>query len=236
MNNNNKIDISMSEIENESRVNKNMVDENKNMVDENKNMVDENKSKILNSPVNQTKNKIKGIRKKIKDFIVNKHVEVIKKSGIPLELACLIIKIVHFRLPFDLFLAAYFSSPFIALCLWIFVMGVFSCFLLLDGCVISSIEYKLTGNSLNVMDIFLWMFKKEPNFKNRYMSTIIAAVIYLTLFLVMVYNKGCFNFQYINKLMYFVTFSYITGFVSKSVFDPVSNLDSDKTAIETFVI
>ena len=66
MNNNNKIDISMSEIENESRVNKNMVDE--------------NKSKILNSPINQTKNKIKGIRKKIKDFIVNKHVEVIKKK------------------------------------------------------------------------------------------------------------------------------------------------------------
>ena len=115
-------------------------------------------------------------------------------------------------------------------------MGVFSCFLLLDGCVISSIEYKLTGNSLNVMDIFLWMFKKEPTFKNRYMSTIIAAVIYLTLFLVMVYNKGCFNFQYINKLMYFVTFLYITGFISKSAFDPVSNLDSDKTAIETFVI
>ena len=84
MNNNNKIDISMSEIENESRENKNMVDENKNMVDENKNMVDENKSKILNSPINQTKIKIKGIRKKIKDFIVNKHVEVIKKSGIPL--------------------------------------------------------------------------------------------------------------------------------------------------------
>ena len=71
-------------------------------------------------------------------------------------------------------------------------MCVFSCFLFLDGCVLSSIEYKLNGNSLNVMDIFLWMFKMELNFKNRYKSTIIAAIIYLTLFFLMVYNKGGF--------------------------------------------
>ena len=140
--------------------------------------------------------------------------EFIKKSGISPDLASLIIKIIHFRLPFDLLLAANFSSPFIALCLWIFVMTVFSFFLMLDGCVLSSIEYKLNGNSLNVMDIFLWMFKMEANFKNRYMSTIIAAIIYLTLFFLMVYNKGSFSYDNLNKLMYFITFSYFTGFIS----------------------
>ena len=93
-------------------------------------------------------------------------------------------------------------------------MTVFSFFLMLDGCVLSSIEYKLNGNSLNVMDIFLWMFKMEANFKNRYMSTIIAAIIYLTLFFLMVYNKGGFSYDNLNKLMYFITFSYFTGFIS----------------------
>ena len=86
-------------------------------------------------------------------------------------------------------------------------MTVFSFFLLLDGCVLSSIEYKLNGSSLNVMDIFLWMFKLKPTFKNRYNATIIAAIIYLTLFFLMVYNKGGFAINNLNKLMYFMTFS-----------------------------
>ena len=67
----------------------------------------------------------KGWRKRIRDFIVDKHVDIIKRSGIPLDLACLIIKIVHFRLPFDLMLAASMSSPFTGLCIWLFVMSVF---------------------------------------------------------------------------------------------------------------
>ena len=170
-----------------------------------------------------------GIRKRIRDFIVNKHVEFIKNSGIPPDLASLIIKIIHFRLPFDLFLTAHFSSPFIALCLWIFVMCVFSCFLFLDGCVLSSIEYKLNGNSLNVMDIFLWMFKMEANFKNRYKSTIIAAIIYLTLFFLMVYNKGGFASNNLNKLMYFMTFSYFTGFISYD-----KHVDNVEDLVKTF--
>ena len=170
-----------------------------------------------------------GIRKRIRDFIVNKHVEFIKNSGMSPDLASLIIKIIHFRLPFDLFLAAHLSSPFLALCLWIFVMCVFSCFLYLDGCVLSSIEYKLNGNSLNVMDIFLWMFKMEPNFKNRYKSTIIAAIIYLSLFFLMVYNKGGFAINNLNKLMYFMTFSYFTGFISYD-----KQVDNVEELVKTF--
>ena len=156
----------------------------------------------------------KGIRKRIRNFIVDRHVDMIKRYGIPLDLACLIIKIIHFRLPFDLFLAASLSSPFVGLCIWLFVMGVFSCFLLLDGCVLSVIEYKLTGNSLNVMDIFLWMFGKEATYENRYKSTIIGAVIYLVLFFAMVFHRGGFSKENINKLLYFFTFSYFTGIVS----------------------
>ena len=117
-------------------------------------------------------------------------------------------------MPFDIMLLAYFSSPFVSLCLWITVMSIFSCFLLLDGCVLSVIEYKLTGNSLNVMDIFLWLFGCEINYKNRYNATIIAAIIYLVLFFVLVLNKGGFNYIYTNKLLYYITFSYLTNLIS----------------------
>jgi len=158
--------------------------------------------------------KLIGIRKKIRNYIVNKNVESIKRSGIPLDLACLFIKIIHFRMPFDIMLLAYFSSPFVSLCLWITVMSIFSCFLLLDGCVLSVIEYKLTGNSLNVMDIFLWLFGCEINYKNRYNATIIAAIIYLVLFFGLVLNKGGFNYIYTNKLLYYITFSYLTNLIS----------------------
>ena len=201
------------------------VDENKDgAVDENKDgAVDENKDgavdeKDVERDVEKKGDKKaaekKGWRKRIRDFIVDKHVDIIKRSGIPLDLACLIIKIVHFRLPFDLMLAASMSSPFTGLCIWLFVMSVFSCFLLLDGCVLSVIEYKLTGNSLNVMDIFLWMFGKETTYENRYNSTVIAAFIYLSLFFGMVYYRGGFSKDNINKLLYFLTFSYFSGIVS----------------------
>ena len=153
-----------------------------------------------------------GIRKKIRNFLVNKSVDAVKKSGIPLDLACLILKIFHFRLPFDLILYASLGNVFYGLCLWIFVMTVFSFFLLLDGCVLSVIEYKLTGNSLNVMDIFLWLTGFELNYINRYNATIIAAVIYLSLFFGIVFYRGGFSIENINKLIYYITFTYLPNF------------------------
>lgn len=79
------------------------------------------------------------------------------------------------------------------------------------------------------MDIFLWMFKMEANFKNRYKSTIIAAIIYLTLFFLMVYNKGGFASNNLNKLMYFMTFSYFTGFISYD-----KHVDNVEDLVKTF--
>lgn len=151
-----------------------------------------------------------GVRRRIRNYLVDSSVEMVRGSGIPLDLACLILKIFHFRLPFDLILYASLGNVFVGLCLWIFVMTVFSFFLLLDGCVLSVIEYKLTGNSLNVMDVFLWLGGYELNYTNRYYATIIAAVIYLSLFFGVVFYRGGFSSDNINKLLYYLTFSYVS--------------------------
>lgn len=151
-----------------------------------------------------------GVRRRLRNYLVDRTVGMVKRSGIPLDLACLILKIFHFRLPFDLFLYAWLGDVFTGLCLWIFVMTVFSFFLLLDGCVLSVIEYKLTGNSLNVMDIFLWLGGYELNYTNRYYATIIAAAIYLSLFFGVVFYRGGFSSDNINKLLYYLTFSYVS--------------------------
>ena len=137
MNNNEKVrekvDKNIHENENiNENINKNInenIDKNEKKEEKNSDSISDNKSQS----VNQQNKDDGGIRKKIRDYIVNKHVEIIKKSGIPPDLASLIIKIIHFRLPFDLFLAANFSSPFISLCLWIFVMTVFSFFLMFEN-------------------------------------------------------------------------------------------------------
>jgi hypothetical protein len=150
-----------------------------------------------------------GVRRRLRNYLVDRTVGMVKRSGIPLDLACLILKIFHFRLPFDLILYAWLGDVFTGLCLWIFVMTVFSFFLLLDGCVLSVIEYKLTGNSLNVMDVFLWLGGYELNYTNRYYATIIAAVIYLSLFFGVVFYRGGFSSDNINKLLYYLTFSYM---------------------------
>ena len=151
-----------------------------------------------------------GVRRRLRNYLVDRTVGMVKRSGIPLDLACLILKIFHFRLPFDLILYAWLGDVFTGLCLWIFVMTVFSFFLLLDGCVLSVIEYKLTGNSLNVMDIFLWLGGYELNYTNRYYATIIAAAIYLSLFFGVVFYRGGFSSDNINKLLYYLTFSYVS--------------------------
>jgi len=151
-----------------------------------------------------------GFRRRLRNYLVDSSVGMVKRSGIPLNLACLILKIFHFRLPFDLILYAWLGNVFTGLCLWIFVMTVFSFFLLLDGCVLSVIEYKLTGNSLNVMDVFLWLGGYELNYTNRYYATIIAAVIYLSLFFGVVFYRGGFSSDNINKLLYYLTFSYLS--------------------------
>ena len=73
------------------------------------------------------------------------------------------------------------------------------------------------------------MFKLKPTFKNRYNATIIAAIIYLTLFFLMVYNKGGFAINNLNKLMYFMTFSYFTGFISYD-----KQVDNVEELVKTF--
>ena len=153
-----------------------------------------------------------GVRKRIRNYIVDKCVDTVKKSGIPLDLACLILKIFHFRLPFDLIVYAGFGNLTVAVMLWIFVMSVFSCFLFLDGCVLSVIEYKLTGNSLNVMDVFLWMFNADLNYRNRYKATVIAAIIYLISFFFVVFFRNGFSSENLNKVLYYATFSYLPSF------------------------
>ena len=163
------------------------------------------------------KGEVVGIRKRFRNFLVDKSVDMVKRSGIPLDLACLMLKIFHFRLPFDLICYAGFGNVFAGLCLWVFVMGVFSFFLLLDGCVLSVIEYKLTGNSLNVMDVFLWLGGYELNYTNRYYATIVAAVIYLLAFFGIVFYRGGFRVEHLNRLMYYLSFTYLPNFFSSGL-------------------
>lgn len=155
-----------------------------------------------------------GIRKKLRRYLVKKTVETVSNSSMPPDLACLMLKIMHFRLPFDLMLYASIGSGFLGLCLWVFVMSVFCFFLLLDGCVLSVIEYKLTGNSLNVMDIFLWLSGAEFNYTNRYNATLIAAIIYLLSFFLIVFRRGGFSGSNINRLVYYLTLSFIPEYFS----------------------
>jgi hypothetical protein len=159
---------------------------------EDNNKGDNNKEDNNKGDISSDKKKI-SIRKKMRNYLVDKTVDIVKRSGIPLDLACLMLKIFHFRLPFDLILYASLGNVFTGLCLWIFVMGVFSFFLLLDGCVLSVIEYKLTGNCLNVMDVFLWLVGAELNYINRYNATVIAAVVYLSSFFGVVFYRCGFN-------------------------------------------
>ena len=196
--------------------NKNNKNKNKNKNKNSNNNTSENVDVIKNKEEEEVREKEVvrerkvGVRRQIRNYLVDKSVEMVRESGIPLDLACLILKIVHFRLPFDLILYASFGNVFVGLCLLIFVITVFSFFLLLDGCVLSVIEYKLTGNSLNVMDVFLWLGGYEFNYTNRYYATIIAAVIYLSLFFGVMFYRGGFSSDNINKLFYYLTFSYLS--------------------------
>ena len=159
----------------------------------------------------------KGFRRRLRDFIVNNSVEFIKWTGVPLDLACLMLKIFHFRTPFDLLFYAVFGNVFYGMCLWVLSICIFSLFFLLDGCVLSVIEYKLTGNSSNVMDVFLWLAGYEFNYTNRYYATIIAAVIYLLTFFGIVFYRGGFRVEHLNRLIYYLSFTYLPNFFSSGL-------------------
>jgi hypothetical protein len=120
----------------------------------------------------------KKARKKVRQKFVDKAIEDIEKGKIPKELVGNHIRILHFIVPL-IILYIYLHAP-----LYLVIMTganlfiALSLFIYFEGCILSTLEYKLTKSDHNIVDIFLYGADKPINKANRMSATYAIAFSY----------------------------------------------------------
>lgn len=124
---------------------------------------------------------LKGMRREIRKALTDAVLNIIRTLGIPDKLAAFLIKSFHFHAPVYLLLLFILLPIDIALSLIppLILMVIF--FIYLRGCFITIVEYKLSGDDVNVIDIYILLLGGEINETNRFNYTVTVAAIYFTL-------------------------------------------------------
>jgi|TARA_B100000795_G_scaffold238389_1_gene199484 hypothetical protein len=129
------------------------------------------------------------IRNKIVDFTI----WCLRKTGLPDKMLGFVLKTQHFSTPL------YFAILYLLLPIKLAILALgplFSSmilFLYLDGCFLSIVEYKLTGNNINIIDPYILFFGDEISPSTRYGYTIGVSAMYFTSVFLMLYLRTYFN-------------------------------------------
>ena len=101
------------------------------------------------------------------------------------------IRVFHFVSPFAGLVVLLIHSKLLVHLYLFFLFICFTMFIYLNGCLLSSIEKKLCGNDINIVDIFVELIykNKEDLNRKRYQLTIIIGTIYIFFCLLIYYIR-----------------------------------------------
>lgn len=100
-----------------------------------------------------------------------------------------IIRIFHFSIPFYLIFLIAYGPKFLFIFSIIFLIIIYSAFLTLKGCLLSSIEAKMFNDNFFITDPALELCKMELTTKNRFKISYIVGSIYLLIIILIIYLR-----------------------------------------------
>ena len=157
-----------------------------------------NKNNIFNKttrPVNDsnTKLSIKNLfnNNLSKKDLIKIIIEYLESINISNDVLGIWIRVFHFVSPFAGLAVLLIHSKLLVNLYLFFLLLCFTMFIYLNGCLLSSIEKKLCGNDINIVDIFVELIykNKEDLNKKRYNFTIIIGTIYIFICLLIYYIR-----------------------------------------------
>ena len=120
------------------------------------------------------------LRKRVRNAIVEWNMKLWRSSKMPDALSGFVLRSLHFHTPGYFLLLFFLLSRKHALFATIPLLCAFVMFLLLNGCYITIVEYKLTKEDINIIDPYIYLCGDTPNSKNRFHYTFRVALAYMT--------------------------------------------------------
>ena len=95
----------------------------------------------------------------------------------------------HISCPFIVMLLLFYGSQLIVTITAINLIGVFCCFILCNGCILTMLEHRLCGDEYTIADPFIEYIGVESNSRNRMMISFYIAVGYFIFFFLVYYYR-----------------------------------------------
>ena len=133
------------------------------------------------------------LKKYLKEGLIEFTISSLRFFKMPDKLSNYIIKSIHFALPILFIYNVYFLDPAIVFIYLLQLLGTTYGFLYFKGCILSNIEYKLSGDDTNIVDPALIIMNVDVNRQNRYKISIIIMIAYLSLITYIVYKRKIFS-------------------------------------------
>ena len=97
------------------------------------------------------------------------------------ELLGFCIKVAHFVHPFTCMLLIILSPCYLAIATFTFVICVFIMFIYLNGCFLTSLEYKINGQDITIADPIIMLCNDTIHYENRETYTIYTVILYIAI-------------------------------------------------------
>lgn len=133
---------------------------------------------------------LKELRRRIRGYLANWLVCLVRRSRFSDELGGFLIKAMHFNAPWMLVTNAVILPPGLAFSCLITMTIALLMYVVLDGCFLSEAEQRLGAGDLNVVDPYIQLFGEEINMQTRYEYTIFGAYFAYTLVLSILHLRG----------------------------------------------
>lgn len=133
------------------------------------------------------------IRKRLRDILVNFVIDIFRLTDLPDLTIGYIIKILHFLAPWNMLLSAIIlplnMAPIVLLPFFI-ASGLF---ILLKGCFLTIVEYKLCKDDFNIVDPYIKLFKQKPTKRLRYIFTLGGMFVHFFILLLIILIRVYFS-------------------------------------------
>ena len=117
-------------------------------------------------------------------------------TGLSTQSIAHFVRAFHFNSPLFILFVIYYCPLYLVIISIIFLIIIYTFFLLFSGCILSSIESELLNDSFCITDPVLEIFRLEITNKNRYKISYIVGIIYLLLVFIIIYKRYLHNLKF----------------------------------------
>ena len=132
------------------------------------------------------------VSKATKQKLIDGLVERLRSGRVSGKNVGFVIRTIHFIAPFTILSTILHGAHLVVVIQMIFICLALVAFILMDGCIVSMIEYKLCNDNILIIDPFLEMVGYEITNSNRMNGTYLIGGVYIVCSILIYLNRFWF--------------------------------------------